>query len=181
MFKRCSTIISLPRPVVLISEKRIRRRISSLARRINSDYEGKELVLIYVSHGAVIFAADLARQIKVPMRIGSIRASSYSGRKSSGKVRLDSMPELDIKGKHVLVVDDILDSGRTLSKIVEKLEKLRPAEIRTCVLLDKKARRSASLEADYSGFEIPDVFVYGYGLDYDEYFRNLPYVACLRK
>lgn len=174
-------MIKLPKPEVLISESRIRRRVAALGRKISSDYAGKDLTVIFISSGAVVFAADLIRNIKLPMHIDCIRASSYaSGMKSSGRVKLTSGFKVDIRGRHVLLVDDILDSGRTLGRIIRFLKKYRPADIRTCVLLDKAARREIPLETDYAGFAIPDVFVYGYGLDYREYCRNLPYVAYLK-
>ncbi|HBC88893.1 MAG TPA: hypoxanthine phosphoribosyltransferase [Lentisphaeria bacterium] len=170
-----------PRHKTLITEKRIRRRVADLAEQINSDYKGRELALIFISRGAFVFTADLARKIRLPVRIDCVSANSYRGLKSSGKVEIDANLKIDIKRKHVLLVDDILDSGITLNKVIRRLEKLGPADIRTCVLLDKTSKRKVPLKADYVGFEIPDVFVYGYGLDYDEYCRNLPYVACLKK
>ena len=172
--------MKIPKTKILISEKRIRRRVSELACQINSDYKGSELTLIFISSGAVMFAADLARKIRPPMQIDCVRAISYSGLKSSGKVVIDVRLKADIKGKNVLLVDDILDSGITLNKVICRLNRFKPSEIRTCVLLDKTSKRKVPLKADYVGFEIPDVFVYGYGLDYKEYCRNLPYLACLK-
>lgn len=116
----------------------------------------------------------------IPLQVDSIDSHSYEGTKSTGKVVINSMLKLDIKGRHVLLVDDILDTGRTLSAVLKILRKAKPSEIKTCVLLDKPSRRKISIEADHRGFEIPDQFVVGYGLDYDEYYRNLPFIGAIR-
>jgi len=172
-------MVNLPKPKVLISERRIRKRVAELGKKISSDYKNKKLTVIFISTGAVIFASDLIRNISLPMQIDSISASSYKGIKSSGKVSVDARLKVDVKGRSVLLVDDILDSGRTLKKIIGLPKREKPAEIRTCVLLDKASKRDDTIRPDYSGFSIPDVFVYGYGLDYDGYCRNLPHVAYL--
>ncbi|HCE42440.1 MAG TPA: hypoxanthine phosphoribosyltransferase [Lentisphaeria bacterium] len=173
--------MKLPKPKVLISERRIRKRVAELGNQISSDYEDQDLTVIFISTGAVIFASDLVRNISLPIQIDSISASSYTGIKSSGRVKVDSRLKIDIRGKNVLIVDDILDSGRTLLKIMGALKREKPADIRICVLLDKASKRVGQIRPDYSGFSIPDVFVYGYGLDYDGYCRNLPCVAFLEK
>jgi len=173
--------MKLPKPRVLVTGRRICRRIAELGKQITFDYKGRELTVIYISGGALIFAADLVRNIGLPMQIDSMSASSYRGLESSGKVKVDSRLKVGIRGRNVLIVDDILDSGRTLGGITEYLKNKKPADIRICVLLDKASRRDVQIRPDYSGFSIPDVFVYGYGLDYYGYCRNLPYVAFLKK
>lgn len=164
----------------LISESRIRRRVADLGREISAYYGKKHLTIIFVSNGAVVFAADLIRNINLPMRLDSVSASSYNGTRSSGKIKIALGVKVDIRNQHVLVVDDILDTGRTLSEVISGIGKHHPKDIRTCVLLDKPSRRVIPLEADFVGFEINDVFVVGYGLDYNEYYRNLPYIGRLR-
>ncbi|MFZ2658628.1 MAG: hypoxanthine phosphoribosyltransferase [Victivallales bacterium] len=169
--------MKLPKSKVLISEQRIRRRVVELGRRISTDYKDKDLTIIFISTGAVVFASDLIRNISLPMKLDSISASSYRRLESSGKVNMDARLKIDIKGRNVLLVDDILDSGRTLGITRGYLKRKKPADIRICVLLDKASKRSFPITPDYSGFSIPDVFVYGYGLDYDGYYRNLPFVG----
>lgn len=161
----------------LISERRIRRRVAELGREISSCYRQKHLTVIFISNGAVVFAADLIRNINLPILVDSISASSYEGKRSSGKVKIDPCGKPDIKNRSVLVVDDILDTGRTLAKVISVIKSYHPKDIRSCVLLDKPSRRALPVKADFVGFEIPDVFVVGYGLDYNEYYRNLPYVG----
>lgn len=169
--------MKLPEIETLISERRIRRRVAELGREISDQYSKKHLTVVFISNGAVVFAADLIRNIKIPMQIDSISAGSYKGTRSSGKVRICKGFKVEIKNRHVLVVDDILDTGMTLKEVISDIEKHRPKDIRTCVLLDKASRRLIRLKADFVGFEIPDVFVVGYGLDYKEYYRNLPYIG----
>ncbi len=169
--------IGLPRPKILISERRIRRRISVLGRRITKDFMGGELTVIYVTNGALIFSADLVRQIKLPIKIENISASSYSSNKNTGRLKIRLPAALNVKGRHVLVVDDILDSGKTLAKIAGRLKRQRPASIKICVLLEKDIGFRSGIKADYVGFKIPCFFVYGYGLDYKDYCRNIPYLA----
>ncbi|MFA6291643.1 MAG: hypoxanthine phosphoribosyltransferase [Victivallales bacterium] len=171
----------LPEIETLISERRIRRRVADLGREISSCYRGKHLTVIFVSNGAIIFVADLIRSISIPMQIDSISASSYRGTRSSGKVTIDACVKVDIRNRHVLVVDDILDTGRTLAEVISCIEKHHPKDIRTCVLLEKPSRRVIPVKADFVGFEIPDVFAVGYGLDYNEYCRNLPFVGHIGK
>ena len=170
----------LPKPEMLISERRIRMRVSELGREISSCYREGNLTVVFVSNGAAMFASDLIRKMDLPIRLDSICASSYSGSKSSGRLEMRSSVKLDIRGEHVLLVDDILDTGLTLGKLITELDKSSPADIRLCVLLDKPSCRKNQLKADHVGFEIPDMFVVGYGLDYNEYYRNLPYVGFIR-
>jgi len=163
----------------LISAERLQERVAELAREISGDFEGIDLLtVVCVLKGAFIFTADLVRHLTLPCRIEFIRASSYGeGRTSSGKVKLEHHETIELEGKHVLLVEDILDTGRTLSRIVAELEQQRPASMRICSLLDKPSRRVAPFEAHYTGFTIPDHFVVGYGLDADERYRELPFIG----
>jgi len=168
-------------PKVLIEEKALQKRIVELGRELSEFYTDRHLTVISVSNGATIFVADLIRQFTIPMQLDSIRAYSYNDTESLGEVKLLSDVKLEVDGRDVLVVDDILDTGRTMRKIVDSLCSRTPASIKTCVLLDKPARRVIDINADYVGFTVPDVFVVGYGLDYNEYYRNLPYVGELAR
>jgi hypoxanthine phosphoribosyltransferase len=171
--------LKLETPKILIEENTLHKRITELGREISEFYIDRHLTVIAVSNGATIFVADLIRQIDIPMQLDSITAYSYVGTESQGKVKLLSDLKLDIEGRDVLLVDDILDTGRTLRKITDFLHTQNPASVKTCVLLDKPDRRVIDIGADYIGFTVPDVFVVGYGLDYNEYYRNLPYVGKL--
>lgn len=166
---------------VLLTERQIRRRVKSLAAEIKAVYGDREFTIISLINGAVMFTADLMREIDNPVRLDCIRVSSYGGKtKSIGTPQVIYNLTLDIKKRDVLVIDDILDTGKTLKLVTELVQELKPASCRTCVLLDKKARREVSLEADFVGFEIPDKFVVGYGLDFAERYRNLPGIGVLR-
>lgn len=166
-----------PRLEVLIEAERIRDEVKRLASRIERDYRGKPLTVLGVLKGSVLFLADLVRAIRIPMRLEFLRASSYgASTKSSGRVDLGPL-EASLEGRDVLIVDDILDSGRTLDAIRRAVEEAGARSVRTCVLLDKQVERAVPIEADYAAFEIPPVFVVGYGLDYAEQFRNLPFLA----
>ena len=165
----------------LISERRIRRRVDELGREISACYRKKHLTVIFISNGAVVFAADLIRNISLPIHIDGISASSYTGTRSTGNLKISTGVKVDIRNRHVLVVDDILDTGRTLAKVISVIEKYHPEDIRTCVLLEKPSKRVIPVKADFVGFAIPDVFVVGYGLDYNEYYRNLPYIVYFPK
>ena len=163
---------------VLLSADRIAARVDELAADISRDYEGKDLTLLCVLKGAVIFVADLARRLSVPVEIGFIAASRYDGETSVGEVSLSpvSAPVLspDIATRQVLIIEDILDTGRTCAALFRRLEPLGPAGVRLCVLLDKPSeRRVEPIRPDYAGFAIPDKFVVGYGLDHDEKYREL--------
>jgi len=164
----------------LLEEQAIRTRVRELGKQISVDYEGKELLLVGILKGAFIFMADLIRQIEVPVTVDFVVVSSYgASTESSGVVRIDKDLEKGIEGKHVLIVEDIIDTGLTLNYLKHNLETRGPASVRICALLDKPSRRKVSVEADYLGFSIADEFVVGYGLDFAERHRHLPYVAVL--
>lgn len=165
---------------VLISEERLAAKVAELGARISKDYEGKKLIILGVLKGSVVFMTDLLRKITIPVEMDFMAVSSYgSGTKTSGVVKI--LKDLDrlIQGYHVLIVEDILDSGMTLSYLTELLRDRNPASIRIATLLDKPDRRKVDIKPDYVGFVIPDEFVVGYGLDYAELYRNLPYVGVL--
>ena len=166
-------------PKTLISEVDIRRRVSELAAQISHDYAGKEdVVLLGVLKGAFIFLADLARQLPVPHRVEFMALSSYGkGTVSNGQVRVEMDVRDSIEGSHVIVIEDIVDTGRTLRHLIDLLETRRPASVATCSLVRKQDRHEVEVEIDYLGFDIPDVFVVGYGLDYAEQYRTLPYIG----
>jgi hypoxanthine phosphoribosyltransferase len=165
---------------VLISEARLARRVRTLARRIEKDFAGRDLVVIALLNGTVVFLADLLRRLSLPLRLDFIGVSSYRVGDRPGEIIFTKELRLDVRGRDVLLVDDILDTGRTLARVLAKLRRLRPRRIKVCVLLEKKARRARNIAADYTGFAIPDEFVVGYGLDYGEKYRNLPFVGLLR-
>ncbi len=169
--------------LVLFHEQTILSRLDELARTISDEYRGKELTVIAVLNGSLIFTADLLRRIPLPLKLDSISVASYhGGKESSGVVTFDQVSMPDIDGRHVLIVDDILDSGRTLLAIRDKLlRETRPLSIRVCVLLRKDKERAIELDADFVGFDIGDEFVVGYGLDYQERYRNLPFIGVLRE
>ncbi len=164
---------------VLISQAQIARRVRSLAREIEGDYRTRDLVIVSLLNGTVMFLADLIRQVSIPLRLDFIGVSSYGAGTTSGELVFTKELRLDVKGRDVLIVDDILDTGRTLKRVIQRLRPLKPRRLRTCVLLDKTSRRIEKVNADYVGFAIPDVFVVGYGLDYAERYRNLPFVGVL--
>ena len=173
---------TISNPKVLVNEKEIEERIKILGKQITKDFDGKKLTIICVLKGCIPFTADLIRNIPIPFTIDVIHASSYIDTKSSGKVNIHSEPILNLEGRNVLLIDDILDTGRTLKTISDRIEeKFNPLEIKICVLLDKPSRRTEDIFADYAGFEIPNAFVVGYGLDYNEYYRNLPYIGTLEE
>ena len=166
---------------VLLSEDEIREKVRELGGKITADYKNSNLMLVTVLKGAVVFLADLMRQIDVPAEIDFMVVSSYgSGVKSSGVVKIVKDLDVPLAGKDILIVEDILDSGLTLSYIKELLESRGPRSIRIATLLDNPSRRKVDLQADYIGFSVPDEFVIGYGLDYDEKYRNLPYIGILK-
>ena len=166
---------------VLFPEEALRARVGELAQQINRDLAGKEPVLISVLRGSFIFMADLVRAIELPCRVDFMAVSSYgSGTTSSGQVKITKDLSESIEGRDVLVVEDILDSGNTLSYLLKLLQARRPASIRLCTLLDKPSRRTKPIQADYVGFQVEDLFVVGYGLDYAERYRNLPYIGILK-
>ena len=168
------------KPEILFSRERIGNRVVELAGQISRDYEGRELLLVGILKGAFIFMADLIRGISVPCQVDFVRLASYGGgSQSSGEVRITKDLETPIEGRDVLIVEDIVDTGLTLSCLVKVLRERGPASLRVCAFLDKKERRQVPFEADYVGFSIPDAFVVGYGLDYNENFRFLPDVCVL--
>ena len=164
---------------VLITDKQIARRIKILAREIERDFRGREMVVVSLLSGTVMFLADLIRHLNLPLRLDFIGVSSYGAGTESGELVFTKELRLDVRNRDVLLVDDILDTGKTLSRVLPKLRLLKPRRIKTCVLLDKPARRVEKIKADYIGFEIPDYFVIGYGLDFAERYRNLPFVGVL--
>lgn len=168
---------------VLISQERIAERVGELARQITADHTlHGEVTIVPILTGAMIFCADLIRQIPIAMQIGLLTVSSYPGRslRTQGSQVLGQQLG-DVKGRHLLLVDDILDSGGTLRTVTALLAELGPASVRTCVLLRKDLPTAQAVKADYVGFEIPDEFVVGYGLDYDNYYRNLPDIVTLKR
>jgi hypoxanthine phosphoribosyltransferase len=166
---------------VLLTEEQIRTRVDELGEEITRDYQGKELLVVGILKGAVIFYADLVRKINMPMEFDFMVVSSYgNSTKSSGVVRIIKDLSQDITGKHVLIIEDILDTGLTLNYLTGILRHRNPASIEICTLMDKPERRKVDLKAKYTGFLIPDAFVIGYGLDYDEKYRNMPYVGILK-
>jgi hypoxanthine phosphoribosyltransferase len=164
---------------ILITDEQLARRIKILAREIEKDFRGHEMVVVSLLSGTVMFLADLIRHLNLPLRLDFIGVSSYGLGTESGELVFTKELRLDVRGRDVLLVDDILDTGKTMSRVVPKLELLQPRRIKTCVLLDKPARRTHDVEADFIGFEIPDFFVVGYGLDFAERYRNLPFVGVL--
>ena len=166
---------------VLFSEEELRERVAQIAAQIDADYAGKEPLLVSVLRGSFVFMADLVRQIHVPCTVDFMAVSSYgAGTSSSGQVKIIKDLSEQIEGKDLIVVEDILDSGNTLSYLLQILRARRPASVRLCTLLDKPSRRVKEVEVNYSGFSIPDYFVVGYGLDYAEKYRNLPYIGVLK-
>ncbi len=173
--------MALGMPEILFPKGVIEGRVRELAGQISRDYAGRELLIVGVLNGAFIFMADLIRSLEIPCRVDFVRLASYGcGSVSSGAVRITKDLETPLAGKDVLIVEDIVDTGLTLSRLVELLRERRPATLRVCAFLDKAERRLVPFRADYVGFPIPDRFVVGYGLDYDEKFRFLPDVCVLR-
>ena len=161
----------------IISKEEIEKKVAEIGRQISADYAGKTLMVIGVLKGAFIFMADIVRAIDLPCRLDFMQAQSYNGVTSTGIVNIIRDIELDVEGMDIIVVEDILDTGRTLFAICETLKAKKANSVKVCVFLDKPSRRVVEMNADYRCFEIPDKFVVGYGLDYDEDYRNLPYVG----
>lgn len=167
---------------ILIDEDILQAKIRELGAKITDDYKGKDLLLICVLKGAVVFVSDLMKRIDLPLEIDFMAVSSYgSDTKSSGVVRILKDLNKGIEGKAVLIVEDIIDSGLTLSYLVENLKARGPESVAICTILDKPDRRKVNIDIKYTGFQVPDEFVVGYGLDYAEKYRNLPYVAVLKE
>ena len=166
---------------VLISEEEVNERIAALGKQISEDFAGKELLLICILKGGTFFMCELAKRITIPVSLDFMQVSSYGdGTKSSGVVRIAKDLDEAIEGKDVMIVEDIIDSGRTLYYLMDILEKRHPNSIKLCTLLDKPDRRERDVKVQYSGFEIPDEFVVGYGLDYAQKYRNLPYIGVVK-
>lgn len=166
---------------VMISEEEIEEIVKGLGEKISADYAGKEILLVVILKGSLIFAADLMRHITVPVKLDFMQASSYgSGMESSGIINIKKDLENDAAGKHILIIEDIIDSGNTLAKLKHILKDRGPASVSICSLLSKPSRREMEVEVEYIGRDIPDEFVVGYGLDFDEKYRNLPYIGILK-
>jgi hypoxanthine phosphoribosyltransferase len=167
---------------VLFDEPAIHRRLDDIAAQISKDYRNRELTVIAVLHGSLMFVADLLRRIPLPLKLDCLSVMSYHGNpQTSGEVIFKQIALPDVAGRDILILDDILDSGHTLAAVRETLETAKPHSIRVCVLLSKKKQRARGVDTDYVGFEIEDEFVVGYGLDFRERYRNLPYIGVLRK
>ena len=159
----------------LFSREQISSIVQHLADQISKDYKGRELVLACILKGAFMFLSDLVRQLRIPIQVDFVRLASYgSGMKTSGKIKITKDVEIPIEKKDVLIIEDIIDSGRTLQFLKDRLALLNPRSIKVCALLDKKARREVEMEADYLGIEVEDIFIVGYGIDFNENYRYLP-------
>ncbi|NLK35015.1 MAG: hypoxanthine phosphoribosyltransferase [Gracilibacteraceae bacterium] len=166
---------------IMISEEEIAKRVKELGKQLTEDYRGKELLIVGILKGCMLFLSDLVRAIELPLTMDFMVVSSYgTTTKSSGVVRIIKDLEREIEGKDVLIVEDIVDTGLTLSYLVENFKSRNPKSVRICSLLDKPDRRKAQVDIEYVGFKIPDEFVVGYGLDYGENYRNLPFVCVLK-
>lgn len=166
---------------ILFNEEQIAARVAELGRQISEDYAGEEVIVVCVLNGAMPFTADLLRKLEGQVRLDTIAASSYgNGTISSGTVKITKELKTDIVGRNVLLVDDVFDTGLTMSLLVETLQARGAKSIKSCVFLDKTARHSVVYRPDYVGYEIPDAFVIGYGLDYNEQYRQLPYVGIIK-
>ena len=167
---------------ILVSQQQLQDKISELGAQISRDYGGHELLLVSILKGSVVFMADLMRAITIPCAIDFMVVSSYGGSNTTttGLVKIVKDLDQDLSGKDVLIVEDILDTGVTLSHLMPMLQMRNPRSVKICSILSKPSRRKADIEPDYMGFEVPDEFVVGYGLDYDEKYRNLPYVGVLK-
>lgn len=166
---------------VLIAPDQIQKRVRALARQIGRDYRGRDLVVVALLNGTVLFLADLVRHLALPLRLDFIGVSSYGQQTRPGDLVYTKELRLDVRGRDVLLVDDILDTGRTIKRVSATLRTLQPRSLKVCVFLNKRARRVENIEADYIGFEIDDYFVVGYGLDFAERYRNLPFVGVLQE
>ena len=170
-------IISKP----LFTVEQIQNKVREIAAQISKDYEGKEILSVGILKGAFMFFSDIVKLIQVPMAIDFLIASSYAKTSSTGEIKIHADLRENVKGRHVLLIEDIADTGLTFKHIKDLLLSRNPASLKTCVFLDKQARREVNLHLDYVGFEIPNEYVVGYGLDYENKFRNLPYIAIFKK
>jgi hypoxanthine phosphoribosyltransferase len=167
---------------VLFDGPAIHKRLDEIATQITADYSDRKLVVIAILTGTLMFTSDLLRRIPLPLKLNCLSVGSYHGKtQTSGEVLFKELSVPEVAGQDVLILDDILDTGHTMAAVREKLETARPRSIRVCVLLSKRKRRARNVEADYTGFEIDDEFVVGYGLDFMERYRNLPYIGVLKK
>ena len=165
---------------ILFDEHTLANTVERLGTQISRDYQGQELLVICILKGASVFMADLIRKIDLPIQIDFMAVSSYGhSTQSSGVVKINKDLDTDIENRHILIVEDIIDSGLTLKYLSENLQSRRPKSLKICTLLDKPERRKTHLNIDYTGFEIPDVFIVGYGIDYAEHYRNLPYIGVI--
>ena len=170
----------MPEPKVLITRDEIKEAVTRLAEQIRRDYKNKEPLLVGVLKGSSIFFADLVRELNMPLQIEFVRLSSYgSGTESTGKVKILHGLRTPVRGKHVLIIEDIVDTGLSISYLTKYLSKKNPASLRLCALLDKPSRRKIPVKIDYLGFKVPDKFIVGYGIDWNEKFRYLPDIAVL--
>jgi len=162
---------------ILYSRDEIDVRVKEMGKELSQQYKGRDLVIVSLLKGSFVFTADLSRELSIPVEIEFMTTASYGNEEvSSGNVKILQDVRGSLKGKDVLIVDDIIDTGHTLKKVIEHLEEKEPNSIKVCVMLDKPSRRQVDLEPDYVGYEIPDVFIVGYGLNYGDYFRNIPYI-----
>ena len=162
----------------MLTEEEVQKKVEALAEAINQDYPDGELIVVGILKGCFVFVADLVRKLQADVRVHFMQVSSYGdGTESTGEIVIKKDLDIDIAGKHVILAEDIIDSGNTLSKLVPLLESRNPASVKVCALLSKPSRRQVEFEADYTGFEIPDEFIVGYGLDCAEAYRQLPYIA----
>ena len=166
---------------VLLTQDQIATRVRELARDISRDFAGRDTVVVAVLNGTLMFLADLLRHLDIPLRLDFVGVSSYGSGTTSGELTFTKQSSIDVRSRDVLVVDDILDTGKTLDRVTTHFRQFKPRRLRTCVLLDKKARRQIKIRGDYTGFQIPDEFVVGYGLDFAGRYRNLPFVGALKK
>lgn len=162
---------------VLINETRIEKRLDEMAKQIDKDYEGKEIILVGILKGSVVFMVELAKRLKTKVQFEFIEVSSYEGTESTGKIKIKKDLQNDIEGKDVLIVEDIIDTGNTLSYLKEYFQEKNPNSLKIVTLLSKPSRRIKELDVEYIGFKIEDKFVIGYGLDYNQNYRNLPYIG----
>ncbi len=165
----------------LLTREEVEKRIKELAKEIEKDYRGKDLLVIGLLKGSIMFMSDLIKEIDLPLMIDFMSASSYSGTMSTGVINISKDTDISVKDRDVLIVEDIIDTGLTLSHVKKLLEERGTKSLKICTLLDKPSRRTVEMKGDYIGFEIPDEFVIGYGLDYDQHHRNLPYIGIVVK
>ena len=165
---------------ILITEEQLKRRIAELAEILTEEYHHKNPLFVGILKGVVVFYADMVRAVQIPCQFDFLAVSSYQGTTSSGQLSYQKDISFELKGRHVVILEDILDTGITLKSVVEHLAAMEPASLKICTLMDKPERRQADVQADYVGFTIPNQFVVGYGLDYNEQYRNLPFVGVLK-